>query len=138
MKKNLNNSGFAIAGMLYTLLIIFLALIFSFLLMLNNRKTILDQIKKDVYNDLSGIVSVEVSIDLNDLPKVIVEGNSYSLPSNFVNTSKDIENIVCKIDDEIVIDTSLLNPGYYTISCQIIAGDISDSVEKELYVIAEE
>ena len=56
MNKKLNNSGFAIAGILYTLLVIFLALIFSFLLMLNNRKTILYEIKKYIYNDLIKIV----------------------------------------------------------------------------------
>lgn len=136
MNKKLNNSGFAIAGILYTLLVIFLALIFSFLLMLNNRKTILDQIKKDVYNDLSGIISEEVSVDLNDLPNVMVEGTNYSLPSHFVNTLKTDDNVVCKIDDEIVTDTSALQTGYYIVNCQISAGDEVDSVEKELYVIA--
>lgn len=120
MKKRLNNNGFAIAGLLYSLLIIFLALIFSFLLMLSNRKTILDQIKKDVYNNLSGIVTDEISIDLNELPAVFIEGTDYSLPSNIINTKKSESEVSCKINDKVVTSTSSLTQGYYTVSCEII------------------
>ena len=136
MKKRLNNNGFAIAGLLYSLLIIFLALIFSFLLMLSNRKTILDQIKKDVYNNLSGIVTDEISIDLNELPAVFIEGTDYSLPSNIINTKKSESEVSCKINDKVVTSTSSLTQGYYTVSCEIIVGNKSDTVEKEITVIS--
>ena len=136
MKKRLNNNGFAIAGLLYSLLIIFLALIFSFLLMLSNRKTILDQIKKDVYNNLSGIVTDEISIDLNELPAVFIEGTDYSLPSNIINTKKSESEVSCKINDKVVTSTSSLTQGYYTVNCEIIVGNKSDTVEKEITVIS--
>lgn len=136
MKKRLNNNGFAIAGLLYSLLIIFLALIFSFLLMLSNRKTILDQIKKDVYNNLSGIVTDEISIDLNELPAVFIEGTDYSLPSNIINTKKSESEVSCKINDKVVTSTSSLTQGYYTVNCEIIVGDKSDTVEKEITVVS--
>ena len=136
MKKKINSNGFAIAGLLYSLLIIFLALIFSFLLMLNNRKTILSQIKKDVYNNLSGITSDEISIDLDDLPSILVEGSDYKLPSNVSNTLKDNSNISCKVDNNEITNVSTLHSGYYNVECQITVGNKNDIVQKEILIIS--
>ncbi len=136
MKKKINSNGFAIAGLLYSLLIIFLALIFSFLLMLNNRKTILNQIKKDVYNNLSGITSDEISIDLDDLPSILVEGSDYKLPSNVSNTLKDNSNISCKVDNNEITNVSTLHSGYYNVECQITVGNKNDIVQKEILIIS--
>lgn len=44
----MNKSGFAISGMLYTILLIFLTLLIMLLYNLQNRKTILDELKLDV------------------------------------------------------------------------------------------
>ena len=136
MKKKINSNGFAIAGLLYSLLIIFLALIFSFLLMLNNRKTILNQIKKDVYNNLSGITSDEISIDLDDLPSILVEGSDYKLPSNVSSTLKDNSNISCKVDNNEITNVSTLHSGYYNVECQITVGNKNDIVQKEILIIS--
>ena len=136
MKKKINSNGFAIAGLLYSLLIIFLALIFSFLLMLNNRKTILNQIKKNVYNNLSGITSDELSIDLDDLPSILVEGSDYKLPSNVSNTLKDNSNISCKVDNNEITNVSTLHSGYYNVECQITVGNKNDIVQKEILIIS--
>ncbi len=136
MKKKINSNGFAIAGLLYSLLIIFLALIFSFLLMLNNRKTILNQIKKDVYNNLSGITSDEISIDLDDLPSILVEGSDYKLPSNVSNTLKDNSNISCKVNNNEITNVSTLHSGYYNVECQITVGNKNDIVQKEILIIS--
>ena len=136
MKKKINSNGFAIAGLLYSLLIIFLALIFSFLLMLNNRKTILNQIKKNVYNNLSGITSDELSIDLDDLPSILVEGSDYKLPSNVSNTLKDNSNISCKVNNNEITNVSTLHSGYYNVECQITVGNKNDIVQKEILIIS--
>jgi len=48
----MNNKGFAISGMLYSILILFLILIMSILATLGARKLILDKTKNDVINDI--------------------------------------------------------------------------------------
>lgn len=44
----LNNRGFAISGIIYSVLILFLIILTGFLTMLASRKVILDKIKKEV------------------------------------------------------------------------------------------
>ena len=44
----LNNKGFAVSGILYTILLLFLVLIVSLMSMFSNRKLILDQLKNDI------------------------------------------------------------------------------------------
>lgn len=54
MEKELKKkSGFAISGILYTLLLLFMALLFGVLQNLQNKKTILDQLKIETINALS-------------------------------------------------------------------------------------
>jgi len=57
----MNKKGFAISGIIYTILILFLALITGILGLLSNRRLILDRLKTDVMNELNG---QEVSIPL--------------------------------------------------------------------------
>lgn len=133
--KRLNEKGFAIAGVLYTLLVIFLGLIFYFLLMLSNRKNILDKIKENVYKDISGIVTEELTISFEQIPNLMVEGSSYNLKENYINTSNKQANITCAANDVEIENTSILTPGNYTLACTIEIGNTSDYVEKEVAVI---
>lgn len=48
----MKNKGFAISGILYTILLIFLCLLMMILFRLQNRKNILDQLKDDTMNNL--------------------------------------------------------------------------------------
>lgn len=48
----LNKKGFVASGVLYSLLLLFLALILGLLALLANRKMILDKLKKDIKNDI--------------------------------------------------------------------------------------
>ena len=50
----LNNKGFAISGIIYSILILFLLLIFSILAILGSRKLIIDKFKLDVLNKIYG------------------------------------------------------------------------------------
>lgn len=49
----LNNKGFAISGILYSILILFLLLLVSVLGILGSRKVVLDKTKMDVFNALN-------------------------------------------------------------------------------------
>lgn len=49
----LNNKGFAIASILYSIMVLFLMLLLSILGMLGTRKATLDKNKKDIVNELN-------------------------------------------------------------------------------------
>ena len=55
MKRGLlNNSGFAIAGIVYSILLLFIILLTSLLVMLGNRKRILDNLNTEVAGNVNG------------------------------------------------------------------------------------
>lgn len=49
----MNNKGFAVSGILYTILLIFLALLMMLLFNFEGKKNILDNIKSELYNDVN-------------------------------------------------------------------------------------
>ena len=49
----LQNKGFAISGIIYSILILFLLLLFSILSIMGARKMVLDKLKNDVINELN-------------------------------------------------------------------------------------
>ena len=49
----MNNKGFAVSGIIYSILILFLILIFGILSILGARKLVLDKLKNDVMNELN-------------------------------------------------------------------------------------
>ena len=55
----MNQKGFAVAGIIYTLLVIFIVLIVSLLAMFNSRKNVLDELKNKVLNNLNNTVDLE-------------------------------------------------------------------------------
>ena len=52
----MNKKGFAISGMIYAILVLFLIMVFSILSILGSRKLTFDKLKKDVLTDLNQIV----------------------------------------------------------------------------------
>ena len=53
----LNNKGFAISGVIYAIMFLFIILIFAILGLLGTRKIILDKYKKEVADNIEGNVS---------------------------------------------------------------------------------
>ena len=82
----MNKKGFAVSGIIYSILILFLILIFSILSILGSRKLILDKLKNDVmneindevfeltYRDLSGANSPEL---LNNMIPIKYNGTNW-------------------------------------------------------------
>ena len=52
----MNNKGFAVSGILYTLLLIFITILVMLLFNFQNKKNILDKIKQDTLNKINGQV----------------------------------------------------------------------------------
>ena len=49
----MKNKGFAVTGIIYTLMVIFIILIITLLAMFNNRKGLLDKLKDRVLEDIN-------------------------------------------------------------------------------------
>lgn len=91
----MNNKGFAITGILYTILIMFLVFISMMLFNLQNRKTILDELKVDAVNAvesdnnyeylLNEINSLKSQIGSSDISSIggTITGAVSSLNSSF-------------------------------------------------------
>ncbi len=69
-KKNYQNKGFAISGIIYSILILFLILIFSILAILGSRKLIIDKFKSDTLNKIYG----------NELEKIYTDNSGANSP----------------------------------------------------------
>lgn len=50
----MNNKGFAITGILYSLLLVFVTILVMLLFNFQNKKNILDKLKDDTFNELNG------------------------------------------------------------------------------------
>ena len=55
----MNKRGFAVSGIIYSILILFLILVFSILAILGSRKLIIDKFKNDTLNKIYGNESEE-------------------------------------------------------------------------------
>ena len=92
------NKGFAISGIIYSILILFLLLIFSILAILGSRKLIIDKFKLDVLNKIYG----------NELEKEEVVYNDINLAFEYIGEKEKPEKLPGK------------GEGYYvqSVSCQ--------------------
>jgi hypothetical protein len=54
----MNNKGFAISGILYSILILFLVVLSLFLFSMKNKKTILDTLKQDTIKSIDEIEEI--------------------------------------------------------------------------------
>ena len=55
----MNNKGFAVSGIIYAILILFIILLISLLSMFNSRKTVLDELKEKVLNQVGSNVEIK-------------------------------------------------------------------------------
>lgn len=81
--KKLNNKGFAITGILYTLFILFLLIMLSLLAGLRSRKNMLEQSLKSLEETFDGTVLSSDKVENNIAP---VDGK-YEFKVTFVNDS---------------------------------------------------
>ena len=84
----MNNKGFAVSGIIYSILILFLILIFSILSIMGARKMVLDKLKNDVMNELNDVGESEV-VEGESLISILLEqykeGNTTGLVKDATN-----------------------------------------------------
>ena len=83
----MNKKGFAVSGIIYSILILFLILLFGILSIMGARKMILDKLKNEVMEELNGD---EISIEQGEslislLLKQYAEGNTTGLAKDSAN-----------------------------------------------------
>ena len=74
----MNNKGFAVSGIIYSILILFLLLLFSILSIMGARKMVLDKLKNDVMNELNDDGDSEVGLirtPIGEITKELVYDN---------------------------------------------------------------
>ncbi len=101
----MNNKGFAITGILYTILIMFLVFISMMLFNLQNRKTILDELKVDAVNAVESDNNYEYLLnEINNL-----KSEMSSLKSEIENPAKTLWSGTATIGDTIELSDSYKN-----------------------------
>ena len=55
----MNNKGFAVSGIIYGLLVLFIIMLIALLAMFNTRKTVLDQLKNKVLNEVGSNTEIK-------------------------------------------------------------------------------
>lgn len=105
----MNNKGFAVSGVLYSLLLIFITILVMLLFNFQNKKNILDQLKSDTISDLNN----QNRIIFNEIPSSIVKGESYKIISDSsknktIECSSDIDGKVENTNELVTIGTHLI------------------------------
>ena len=117
----LNNKGFAISGILYAVMILFLTLVISLLSLISNRKLVLDKYKKNVKNSLNTSAEtygahVQLDSDTTYIrinEEEILNYDFKSKVSGCLNggSSADVTNTLCQANETDI--TNLLNYKIY-------------------------
>lgn len=101
----MNNKGFAVSGILYTIFMIFLVTISMMLFNLQNRKTILDELKIDAVNAVESDNNYEYL--LNEINGLKLEINN--LKSETSNLVKTLWSGTATVGDSIDLSDSYRN-----------------------------
>ena len=117
----LNNKGFAISGILYAVMILFLTIIISLLALMANRKLILDKYKKEVKSNLNSSsetygARIQLAADTTHVrltEEELAEYNFKSKVSGCIigDNSLNDENTLCQENEKDI--TNLLNYKIY-------------------------
>lgn len=109
----MNNKGFAVSGILYTIFMIFLVTISIMLFNLQNRKTILDELKIDAVNAVESDNNYEYLLnEINSLKSQIGTKVNYSTDEVVVGTWIDNKTVykktlVMKIDAKSTVEVPI-------------------------------
>lgn len=92
----MNNKGFAVSGIIYGILVLFIILLISLLAMFNSRKTVLDELKEKVLNQVGSNIEIK-EFNYNKINEIyehkIQLKGYYNITLNNINGSKLSTNI---------------------------------------------
>lgn len=129
-KKIKNNKGFAVSGIIYSMLIIFLLLIFSILAILGSRKLIIDKQKSDVLDKIYGNDLNKEEVVNDDIILAFEYSGSKETPTQlpqkddgYYVQSVSCQNGSAKWSNDIWALTDIVSENNKTISCKLTLGD---------------
>ena len=102
----LNNKGFAISTVMYMILIMAVVLIALTLTLLSSRKLVLDNIKKEVLNEIYNETEISFRETINILKS---EAIIYAQNNNIKNGSVKVSELNSNVDAEILKEYNLLD-----------------------------
>lgn len=110
----MNNKGFAISGILYVLLLMFITILVMLLYNFQNKKNVLDKLKQDTAEEINATYT-PVLIMNSIIPETITKGNNYNIVMGY-STNATVE---CTSDkDGVVSNTNELTTiGNHIITC---------------------
>ena len=129
----LNNKGFAISGILYATLILFLILMLGTLSTLASGKFLLDKTKNDLIDKLNGNESIEIIMDYTKV--TVTKGTEYVLNpldgiSAYNSAGEKIEIIDYSVYPEFDINTT----GVYQITYTVTVGNTTEKAVRRIIV----
>ena len=86
--KRLDNRGMALSGMLYTILVLFLALLFGILTLVSSGRFTLDKLKKEVYSTING-ESAQLVTYTEDTKTILTINSPVKIGKYFIAKSTD-------------------------------------------------
>lgn len=122
----MNNKGFAITGILYTILIMFLVFISMMLFNLQNRKTILDELKVDAVNAVESDNNYEYLLnEINSLKSQIGTSDISSIGGTITgavsSVQKELSSII-KVIELAKSDSFTVQKGWMQVPVSIPDG----------------
>ena len=123
----MNNKGFAITGILYTILIMFLVFISMMLFNLQNRKTILDELKVDAVNAVESDNNYEYLLnEINNLKSQIGTSDISSIGGTITGAVSSLNSSFSwKLLKTVTGNTSIQLPDSYNEIIVDIENDVN-------------
>jgi len=113
----MNNKGFAVSGIIYGILVLFIILLIALLSMFNSRKTVLDELKDKVLNEVGSNVEIKdftyTKNNITEEYKVLIKGY-YKIELKNINGSILSTNIYLRDGEKLYFKMSGSKVGIYS------------------------
>lgn len=113
----MNNKGFAVSGIIYGILVLFIILLIALLSMFNSRKTVLDELKDKVLNEVGSNVEIKdftyTKNNVTEEYKVLIKGY-YKIELKNINGSILSTNIYLRDGEKLYFKMSGSKVGIYS------------------------
>ena len=110
----MNNKGFAVSGILYALLLMFITILVMLLFNFQNKKNVLDKLKQDTIDEINDTYEPILTINSN-IPTSITKGTSYNIVISY-SSNATVECLSDK-DGKVSNTNELVTIGNHIITC---------------------
>ncbi len=125
----MNNKGFAVSGIIYSVLVLFLILVLGLLSLNGGRKVVLDRLKNDALDYINGEVrNNDYGIGITSLKVKSIIGNALETRSSEYTKDKVIMYVSLPSNSSITYDVEIYNETSYIYDILSIAFDASSGI----------